>query len=105
MEFIEAPAFTKHLYDYLTDDEYAGLQCYLLINPEAGPKIPGSGGVRKVRWEMPSHGKGKRGGVRIIYYYHISDSEIWLLTIYAKNEISTIPANILRRIAQEFEDV
>jgi hypothetical protein len=76
MEFIEAPAFTKHIYDYLTEEEYAGLQCYLLLYPEAGDIVPGSGGVRKIRWAMPSHGSGKRGGCRVIYFYKASDSEI-----------------------------
>ncbi|HSF81159.1 MAG TPA: hypothetical protein VLA49_07990 [Anaerolineales bacterium] len=66
MEFIEAPAFTKYLYDYLTDDEFIGLQGLLLRYPEAGKVIPGSGGVRKLRWAMT--GKGKSGGVRVIYY-------------------------------------
>lgn len=105
MEFIEAPSFTKFLYDYLTDEEYAGLQYHLLLYPESGTKIPGTGGVRKLRWDMPSRGKGKSGGVRVIYFYRMSDSEIWLLTIYPKSLRATIPAHILRRIAQEFEDV
>lgn len=105
MEFIEAPSFTKHLYDYLTDEEYAGLQGFLLLNPAAGDKVRNTGGVRKLRWEMESRGRGKSGGVRIIYFYQVSNSEIWLLTIYSKSEKATIPAHILRRIAQEFENV
>ena len=104
MEFIEAPAFTKYIYDYLTEEEYAGLQNHLLLFPESGDKIPHSGGVRKLRWNIPGQGKGKRGGARIIYFYQESDSEIWLLTIYAKNDIANIPAHILRKIAQEFRD-
>ncbi len=104
MEFIEAPAFTRYLYDYLTEDEYAGLQGYLAIFPEAGAKVPNGGGVRKLRWEMANRGIGKRGGVRIIYFYHMRDSEIWLLTIYSKNEKATIPPHILRKIAREFEN-
>lgn len=67
MEFIEAIAFTKYVYDYLTEDEYLGLQGFLLQNPEAGKIVRGSGGVRKVRWAIT--GKGKSGGVRVIYYF------------------------------------
>jgi mRNA-degrading endonuclease RelE of RelBE toxin-antitoxin system len=104
MEFIEALAFTKFVYDYLTDEEYSGLQSYLVLYPEAGRKVPGSGGVRKLRWEMPSHGKGKSGGARIIYFYHVNNSEIWWLTIYGKNEKATIPGTILKKIAKEFEN-
>jgi hypothetical protein len=67
MEFIEASIFTKYIYSYLTDDEYLGLQSYLLQFPESGKVVPGSGGVRKLRWAMS--GAGKRGGVRVIYYF------------------------------------
>lgn len=103
MEFIEATAFTKYVYDYLSDDEYKGLQSYLLQYPEAGKVVPGSGGVRKVRWKMT--GKGKSGGVRVIYYFKKQSDEIWLLTIYSKSEVENIPAHILREIAKEIENV
>ena len=103
MEFIEATAFTKHVYDYLSEQEYLGLQSFLLQNPEAGKIVRGSGGVRKVRWAMA--GKGKSGGVRVIYYFKRQDDEIWLLTIYSKNEVENIPAHVLRQIAKEIEDV
>jgi len=103
MEFIEATAFTKYLYDYLSEDEYLGLQNYLLQYPESGKVVPGSGGVRKVRWAMS--GRGKSGGVRVIYYFKKLDDEIWLLTIYSKREVENIPAHILRQIAKEIENV
>jgi mRNA-degrading endonuclease RelE of RelBE toxin-antitoxin system len=103
MEFIEAVAFTKYVYDYLSEDEYLGLQGYLVQYPESGKVVPGSGGVRKVRWKMS--GKGKSGGVRVIYYFKKQDDEIWLLTIYSKNEVENIPAHILRQIAKEIENV
>jgi mRNA-degrading endonuclease RelE of RelBE toxin-antitoxin system len=102
MEFIEATAFTKYVYDYLSDDEYLGLQSFLLQYPEAGKVVPGSGGVRKVRWAMT--GRGKSGGVRVIYYFKRQDDEIWLLTIYSKSEKENIPAHILRQIAKEIEN-
>jgi len=103
VEFIEASAFTRYVYEYLSEDEYVGLQIYLFRHPEAGRVIPGSGGIRKVRWALS--GKGKRGGVRVIYYFKRQDDEIWLLTIYSKSEIENIPAHVLRQIAKEIEDV
>ena len=102
MEFIEAIAFTKHVYEYLSDDEYAGLQSYLLQYPKSGKVVPGSGGIRKVRWAIAS--KGKSGGVRVIYYFKKQDIEIWLLTIYSKSEVENIPAYVLRQIAKEIEN-
>lgn len=65
MVFIETSIFTKLVYDYLTDEEYLGLQSFLVGNPDAGPVVPGSGGVRKLRWAVA--GRGKRGGIRVIY--------------------------------------
>ena len=103
MEFIEATLFTRLVYTYLTDDEYLGLQSYLLQFPESGKVVPGSGGVRKLRWAMS--GTGKRGGVRVIYYFKKQDDEIWLLTIYRKSETENIPAHILRKIAEEIKNV
>ena len=103
VEFIEATAFSKYVYDYLSEDESLGLESFLLQYPEAGRIVPGSGGVRKVRWAMS--GKGKSGGVRVIYYFKKRDDEIWLLTIYSKNEVENIPAHILRQIAKEIENV
>lgn len=103
MEFIEATAFTKHLYDYLTEDEYLGLQSLLLRYPESGKVVRGSGGVRKIRWAMS--GRGKSGGVRVIYYFKKQADEIWLLTIYSKNEVDSIPAHVLRQIAKEVQNV
>jgi hypothetical protein len=90
-------------YDYLSEDEYLGLQIFLFQYPESGKIVPGTGGVRKIRWAMT--GRGKSGGVRVIYYFKKQDDEIWLLTIYSKNEIENIPAHILRQIAKEIEDV
>ena len=103
MEFIETSIFTKLIYTYLTDDEYVGLQGFMLKYPEAGKIVPGSGGVRKLRWAVA--GRGKRGGARVIYYFKKQESEIWLLTIYGKSEVENIPAHMLRQIAEEIKDV
>lgn len=92
----------KYVYQYLSEESYKNLQTELLNNPEKGNVIRNSGGVRKVRWS--SKGKGKRGGVRVIYYWMKSDHEIWLLTIYNKSDQVTIPGNVLRKIIQEFYD-
>jgi mRNA-degrading endonuclease RelE of RelBE toxin-antitoxin system len=102
MVFIETSIFTKLLYTYLTDDEYVGLQSFMFKYPEAGDLVPGSGGVRKLRWAMA--GKGKSGGVRVIYYFKKRDNEIWMLTIYSKSQVENIPAHILRQIAEEIKD-
>lgn len=103
MVFIETTIFTKLLGKYLTDDEYRGLQKFLLRYPNAGKIIRGTGGVRKIRWALP--GMGKRGGVRVIYYWQVRDDEIWLLTIYGKSERETIPSRILKQIADEIKNV
>ena len=102
MIFIETTIFTKLLPKYLSDDEYRALQWYLLFYPDAGDLVRGSGGVRKVRWG--SEGKGKSGGVRVMYYWKKSLEEIWLLTIFSKNEKETIPGHILKKIAEEIEN-
>ncbi len=77
------------------------LQWHLTVHPESGDVMPGSGGLREIRSAAKGH--GKRGGVRIIYYYKTSEGQIWLLTIYAKNEIVNIPSHILRKIKQELD--
>ena len=87
--------------DYLTDDEYAELQTALADAPERGAVVPGSGGVRKLRWSQP--GRGKRGGIRVIYYAKTHEGIIWMLTIYAKNEEQSIPAHVLRKIKEEID--
>lgn len=99
--FIESPLFGKYVHNYLSDREYIDLQWSLLHAPDSGDVIKGSGGIRKLRFA--AKGKGKRGGVRVIYYFHNAVGEIWLLTIYAKNEEENIPTEILRKIMEQFE--
>jgi mRNA-degrading endonuclease RelE of RelBE toxin-antitoxin system len=103
MVFIETSVFTKYITKYLRDDEYLGLQNFLLKYPDAGKIIRGTGGVRKLRWAVP--GKGKRGGLRIIYYWQVHQDEIWMLTVYGKSERGSIPAHILKKIAEEIKNV
>jgi hypothetical protein len=85
-QFVEAPAFSRHREDYLDDDGFRKLQESLTTNPEAGDLIPAAGGIRKLRWKDSRRGKGKRGGLRIIYYCFLADEEIWLLTLYDKDQ-------------------
>ena len=100
--FIESRVFSRLVGEYLTDDEYARLQSALIEAPERGALVPGSGGVRKLRWAQP--GRGKRGGIRVIYYARTREGVIWMLMIYAKNEEENIPAHVLRKIKEEIDD-
>jgi hypothetical protein len=90
MEFIEAPAFTRYVSEYLADDEYREPQNQLANNPALGDPMRGTGGFRKLRWADPRRSKGRRGGLRIIYYYFQADQQIWLMTIYNKDEASDL---------------
>jgi mRNA-degrading endonuclease RelE of RelBE toxin-antitoxin system len=90
MEFIEATAFTRQLRNYLSEDEYRGLQDALAENPAAGDVMPGTGGFRKMRWADERRGKGKRGGLRVIYFHFEEDDQIWLLTLYGKDEAADL---------------
>jgi len=101
MIFIETSIFTKILPSYLSDDEYRGLQSYLLQKPDAGDLVRGSGGVRKVRWAKA--GQGKSGGIRAIYYWKKFENEIWMLTMYSKSERATISSHILKQIAEAID--
>jgi hypothetical protein len=100
--FVESSVFERMLPAYLNDDEYSELQQFLLRNPEAGELVPGSGGVRKVRWARS--GMGKRGGLRVIYFLRYRPNEIWMLTLYAKAERDNVPAHILKQLLEAVLD-
>lgn len=102
MVFIEVAPFTKYLRDYLNDDEYRELQNFLIEQPEAGDLIQGTGGLRKLRWSMDN--QGKRRGVRVIYYWQISRDQIYLFTLYAKNEMSDLSSNEKKVLKKMLED-
>ena len=101
ISFVETKLFTRLIGDLLGDDEYALLQKALIANPELGDVIPGSGGVRKMRWS--AIGRGKRGGLRVIYFLRTRQGQIWMLTVYPKNVADTIPAHVLRQIKDEID--
>lgn len=101
-QFIETPLFTRISGLYLDDDEYAKLQRELNEHPSAGVVVPGSGGVRKMRWATER--RGKRGGLRVIYYLRLKQNEIWMLTIYGKNVRENIPAHVLKQMKETIEN-
>jgi mRNA-degrading endonuclease RelE of RelBE toxin-antitoxin system len=101
LTFVETKLFTSLVGGYLSEDEYAALQLSIAANPEAGEIVRGSGGVRKLRWS--GSGRGKRGGIRVIYYLRTARGEVWMLTMYAKNEADSIPAHVLKRIKEEID--
>lgn len=100
--FIESAAFERFRPAYLDDDEYAALQQFMISHPEAGDLVRGSGGVRKLRWR--ARGKGKRGGIRVIYYIRHYPSELWMLTVYSKSDLDDVPGHILRQLMEAFRD-
>ena len=101
LTFIETKLFSSLIRRYLEDDEYAALQQALVAKPDSGDLVRGSGGVRKLRWGVA--GRGKRGGVRVIYYLRSLQGEIWMLTVYAKNEEASIPGHVLKKIKEEID--
>jgi len=97
--FVELPAFASHRADYLDDEGYRALQNELMGNPEAGDVIKGAGGLRKMRFADARRGKGKRGGLRVIYYLWTGGQQFWLFTLYDKDEMSDMTAKERRVFA------
>ena len=91
--FVELPAFAKYRADYMDDEGFRGLQQSMLKNPEAGDVIEGTGGLRKLRHGDPRRGKGKRGGLRVIYYWWDGGRQFWLYTLYDKDEMENLSAD------------
>ena len=100
--FLETKLFSRLVVEYLSDDEYQELQKVLIDDPEAGTVVPGTGGVRKLRWRTA--GRGKRGGYRVIDFARVEHGAIWMLTMYPKNVKETIAAHVLRAIRDEVEN-
>jgi len=88
MTVVETPVFLREAAVSLTDEERVEVIGFLAANPEAGDVMTGTGGGRKLRWR--AQGRGKRGGVRVIYYYHNESVPLFLLNVFAKNEKSNL---------------
>lgn len=90
--FVELPAFERQRARYLDDDAFRNLQTELMEHPEAGEVIPGTGGLRKLRFPDARRGKGRRSGLRAIYFWWAPGVECWLFTIYGKDEMADLTA-------------
>ena len=105
--FVELSTFSRFRADYLDDEGFRGLQDAMMKNPEAGDVIEGTGGLRKLRHGDPRRGKGKRGGLRVIYYWWDGGSQLWLFTLYDKDEMADLSAEEKRafrvRLKKELE--
>lgn len=103
MVFIETPIFTADVLELLSDDDYAALQQHLVVQPNAGDVIVGTGGLRKVRWTI--QGRGKRGGTRVIYYHVVSQDQIRMILVYRKGikvDLTPKEKGVLRKINAEW---
>lgn len=98
--FYESRLFSRSRQDYLDDDAFVLLQSVLLIDPERGEVIPGTGGFRKMRWPDSRRGKGTRGGLRIVYYYFDSENTIWFVAVYDKNEVGDLTTSEKRALKE-----
>ena len=106
LEFRETDMFTRAITTLLSDLEYSKLQHELVADPEAGDLVPGTGGLRKLRWGQARRGKGKRGGIRVIYYWYARGSLIYMLLAYSKgqqDDLTSREKRLLKQlVAEEF---
>ena len=102
MVFKETSVFTKQISDLISDDAYREFQRELIFNPTAGDLIQGSGGLRKIRWRSATG--GKRGGIRVIYYWYAADGEIFLLLAYGKTEKTDLTAKEIKMLKHLVEE-
>lgn len=102
MRFVETRGFTKKITISLSEDEYQQLQGALILRPLLGAVIPRTGGIRKLRWG--EGGKGKRSGLRVIYYWHEVEATFYMLAAFSKNEqddLTKKQERILRLLVEE----
>jgi hypothetical protein len=102
MVIVETSIFTRQVMEFLSEDEYRALQAALVTRPSMGAIIRGSGGLRKARWTM--RGRGKRGGVRVIYFWAVQQERLLMLLLYSKNERDDLSSDQLRILRQIVED-
>lgn len=98
MVFIETDIFTKRIQEILTDEAYGLLQTELIKRPEGGKLIPGGRGLRKLRWACS--GKGRRGGMRLIYYYFVRENQIYMIYPFKKSDQGDLSPEQLKILAQ-----
>ncbi len=101
MVFLETSFFTRRIVGLMSDEQYRALQAALVLRPDLGPVIPGSGGLRKARWNLP--GRGKRGGARVIDYWITSEDRIFMLMIYDKTEQDDLTKDQLKTLRRVVE--
>lgn len=102
MEFIETTIFTAQILKLLPDESYKALQAALILHPESGAVVPGGGGIRKIRWGKED--QGKRGGIRVIYFYKTQANQIYFLYAYPKSTQDNLSAEqkkVLCRLVKE----
>ena len=102
MEFLETPIFTKQITRLISDEEYHLLQLQLAVRPESGDIIKGSGGIRKLRWA--GSGQGKRGGIRVVYYFIDQDEQVYMLFAYPKNVTADLTPDQLKELRKLVEE-
>lgn len=100
--FIELRGFSQRRQAFLPDDEFRAFQEKLIEDPEAEEMLAGTGGFRKIRWSRP--GMGKRGGMRVIYYYVINKGRIYLALLYPKNEQDNLTED-QKKMLKQFADM
>lgn len=102
LTIVETPRFMRLAERFWNEIDCLEFIDFIAANPDAGAVIPGSGGLRKIRWGQS--GRGKRGGVRVIYYNRLANGEVWLLLVYDKTVQENIPPHVLRKIKEEIEN-
>ena len=100
--FVETPIFARVITELIDDESYLALQLGLMLRPTLGLVIKGSGGLRKLRWAKP--GAGKRGGVRIIYYWAPIETAFYMLYAYSKKEQGDLTPAQTRRLGQRVRE-
>lgn len=98
--FFETSVFNRLRPDYFDEEAYRALQLALMANPTMGDLMPRTGGFRKLRWPDLRRGKGKRGGLRVIYYWLLSDGQFWMFSIYDKNELENLTSDQKRQLKE-----
>lgn len=101
--FVELPPFQRLRNEYFDDESFKGLQNELMENPEAGDVIQGTGGLRKLRYGDERRGKGKRGGLRVIYFWKDSDDQFWLFTVFDKDEAQDLTPDQRKMLKQRLQ--